>query len=70
MIVLNPKTAPPVAGVVVGRDGASYKVRTRAGRIITATSGDTWSIGAQVFVLGGVIVGLAGRPRTIKTYEV
>jgi len=70
MIVINPKNEQPVSGVVTSRSGATYRVRTGSGRILTATATSAWTIGAIVTVLGGVIIGAAGRQKTAKIYQV
>jgi len=70
MIVINPKNEQPVSGTVISSSGATYRVRTGSGRILTATATATWTVGTSVTVLGGVIIGAAGRQKTAKIYQV
>jgi len=60
----------PVAGTVISKSGAAYRVRTPSGRMIPATSGATWPVGSGVVVLAGEIIGASGLRKSAKVYQV
>lgn len=60
----------PITGTVTGRDGATYRITTGSGRVLTTQSTATYTIGDPVVVLAGQIIGRAGRPQPSKIYEV
>jgi hypothetical protein len=66
------KTQPvqPITGTITGRNGSSYRITTAAGRVLTAQSAETYTIGDPVVVIAGQIIGRAGRPQPSKIYEV
>lgn len=70
MIGLVPKQEGPINGVIYGRDGNGYMVRTGSGRTIRAASGDVWMVGTPVVVLSGQIIGRGGWLPPEKIYEV
>lgn len=60
----------PITGTITGRDGLTYRLTTASGRVLTAQSSATYTIGDPVVVLAGQIIGRAGRPQPSKIYEV
>ncbi len=70
MIVINPQKVRSVSGTVIGKKGGLYRIQTRSGKVIMATSSASWTLGADVTVLSGEIISAAGREKTLKTYQV
>lgn len=68
--ILQQKREQPLSGTVIGKTGASYRVSTVSGAIISATSSRLWSVGSWVTVLSGEIIGVSGRPQPPTVYEV
>lgn len=70
MSILKQQPVQPITGTITGRSGATYRITTPSGRVLTAKSAETYTIGDPVVVLAGQILGRAGRPQPSKIYEV
>lgn len=59
-----------ITATVTGRSGTTYRLTTASGRVLSAQSAETYTIGDPVVVLSGQIIGRAGRQQPSKIYEV
>jgi hypothetical protein len=69
-VITRSQSTQPITATITGRSGATYRLTTASGRVLSAQSTETYTIGDPVVVLAGQIIGRAGRPQPSKIYEV